>query len=70
VWEIEKKNRDKDKRKKGKERSLRLDKRRMDFFWGRMIVSHEHEKKKRTGDIDWMEEGEYCFDGASCRKGW
>ena len=35
------------KGKKGKERSLRLDKRRMDFFWGRVIVSHEHEEKKR-----------------------
>ena len=58
------------KGKKGKERSLRLDKRRMDFFWGRVIVSREYEKKKRTGDIDWMEEGEYCFDDASCRKGW
>lgn len=69
MWEIEKKKRDKDKRKKGKERSLRLDKRRMDFFWGRVIVSREYEKKG-TGDIDWMEEGEYCFDGARCRKGW
>ncbi len=25
---------------------MRLDKRRMDFFWGRVIVSHEYEKKK------------------------
>jgi hypothetical protein len=49
---------------------LRLDKRRMDFFWDRVIASLEYEKKKGTGDIDWMEEGEYCFDGARCRKGW
>jgi len=35
------------KGKKGKREVVRLDKRRMDFFWGRVIVSREYEKKKR-----------------------
>ncbi len=43
----------KKKKKKGKERSLRLDKGHMYIFWRRVVISREYEKKGQVILIGW-----------------